>query len=200
MLLGHACMPASLRACWCLSVRCGQPHARAGGALATIASLRAGLCLAPPAGTRLGRWPSCPTRWPTFSSSAASTPARTCSPACTASAGCCRRVRVPAVGPAGGCARGVELLGGRAPVDGLNWAGPTGAGCSQPTGSSGWLPVPPARLPQEPRQRPVRLIVVDSIGYLFRDVGDRPGVAELAGRTELLFRISSMLRCAGSAC
>ncbi len=38
---------------------------------------------------------------------------------------------------------------------------------------------------------------MDSMAHAFRDVGDKPGLAELAGRTELLFRISSMLRCAG---
>ncbi len=47
---------------------------------------------------------------------------------------------------------------------------------------------------QRPGPRPVRLIVIDSIAHVFRDVGDKPGVSELAGRTEILFRLSAMLR------
>ena len=54
--------------------------------------------------------------------------------------------------------------------------------------------------PQLERQRaggrPVRLLVVDSIAYLFRDMGDNAGVTELAGRTEMLFQISALLRWA----
>ena len=44
--------------------------------------------------------------------------------------------------------------------------------------------------------RPVRLLVVDSIAYLFRDMGDNAGVNELADRTETLFQISALLRWA----
>jgi hypothetical protein len=52
--------------------------------------------------------------------------------------------------------------------------------------------------------RPVKLIVLDSIAAVFRDLGDGgasstdgncAGVAELAGRTEILFKISALLRC-----
>ncbi|GAB4820576.1 hypothetical protein N2152v2_007622 [Parachlorella kessleri] len=50
------------------------------------------------------------------------------------------------------------------------------------------------QLLQRPGPRPVRLIVIDSIAHVFRDVGDKPGVSELAGRTEILFRLSAMLR------
>lgn len=42
--------------------------------------------------------------------------------------------------------------------------------------------------------RPVRLLVVDSVAHVFRDMGDHVGVSELAGRTETLFKISALLR------
>lgn len=42
--------------------------------------------------------------------------------------------------------------------------------------------------------RPVRLLVVDSIAHVLRDMGDSVGASELAGRTELLFKISALLR------
>eukprot|EP00887_Chlorella_sp_A99_P002618 scaffold6.g2618.t1 len=42
--------------------------------------------------------------------------------------------------------------------------------------------------------RPVRLLVVDSVGHVFRELGDAPGAAELAWRTKLLFRLSALLR------
>jgi len=40
----------------------------------------------------------------------------------------------------------------------------------------------------------VRTLVLDSIAYLFRDMGDSVGVDQLSGRMELLFRISALLR------
>lgn len=47
-------------------------------------------------------------------------------------------------------------------------------------------------------QRPVRLLVVDSVGHVLRELGGAAGAvagtAQLAGRTELLFRLSAMLR------
>lgn len=44
--------------------------------------------------------------------------------------------------------------------------------------------------------RPVRLLVIDSVAHVFRDLGETGGgVGELAGRTELLFRMSTLLRC-----
>ena len=50
-------------------------------------------------------------------------------------------------------------------------------------------------LRQREGPRPVRLVVVDSVGHVFRgELGDRAGTAELAGRTELLFRLSALLR------
>ncbi|PRW56306.1 DNA repair XRCC3-like protein [Chlorella sorokiniana] len=42
--------------------------------------------------------------------------------------------------------------------------------------------------------RPVRLLVVDSVAHVLRDMGDSVGASELAGRTELLFKISALLR------
>ena len=42
--------------------------------------------------------------------------------------------------------------------------------------------------------RPVRLLVVDSVAHVFRDMGDAVGAAELTGRTKLLFRLSALLR------
>lgn len=42
--------------------------------------------------------------------------------------------------------------------------------------------------------RPVRLLVVDSVAHVFRDMGDAVGAAELTGRTELLFKLSALLR------
>lgn len=46
----------------------------------------------------------------------------------------------------------------------------------------------------QPQELPLRLLIIDSIAHLFRDVGDNPGVAAFAQRTGVLFRISSMLR------
>ena len=51
---------------------------------------------------------------------------------------------------------------------------------------------------RRPGGRRVRLLVVDSIAHVFRDV-DGGGVEELLGRTELLFRVAALLRCAGAA-
>lgn len=42
--------------------------------------------------------------------------------------------------------------------------------------------------------RPVRLLIVDSVAHVFRDMGDAVGAAELTGRTELLFKVSALLR------
>jgi hypothetical protein len=42
--------------------------------------------------------------------------------------------------------------------------------------------------------RPVCLLVVDSVAHVCRYMGDHVGVGELAGRTELLFKISALLR------
>lgn len=44
--------------------------------------------------------------------------------------------------------------------------------------------------------RPVRLLVVDSVAHVCRDMGDSVGAAQLAGRTETLFRLAALLRCA----
>lgn len=46
--------------------------------------------------------------------------------------------------------------------------------------------------PVSPRR--VRALVIDSIAHLFRDVGDNGGIDQLAGRMEVLFKISSLLR------
>ena len=48
--------------------------------------------------------------------------------------------------------------------------------------------------------RRVRLLVVDSIAHVFRDMGDVAGVAELSGRAELLFRIAALLRRGMQCC
>jgi hypothetical protein len=50
-----------------------------------------------------------------------------------------------------------------------------------------------------PGCRPVRLLVVDSVAHVFRDLGEggpggSGGAAELTERTELLFKISALLR------
>lgn len=50
-----------------------------------------------------------------------------------------------------------------------------------------------------PGCRPVRLLVVDSVAHVFRDLGaggpgGSGGAVELTGRTELLFKISALLR------
>jgi hypothetical protein len=56
------------------------------------------------------------------------------------------------------------------------------------------------------RPRPVRLLVVDSIAHVFRDLehtsrAGQAAAAELTGRAGLLFRISALLRRApGAAC
>ena len=42
--------------------------------------------------------------------------------------------------------------------------------------------------------RPVKLLVIDSIAYLCRDLGDEGAMEEVASRSALLFRISSLLR------
>lgn len=42
--------------------------------------------------------------------------------------------------------------------------------------------------------RPVRLLIVDSVAHVFRDMGDSVGVGELAGRTQALFKLSALLR------
>ena len=47
---------------------------------------------------------------------------------------------------------------------------------------------------RQPQELPLRLLIIDSIAHLFRDVGDNPGVAAFAQRTGVLFQISSMLR------
>ena len=47
---------------------------------------------------------------------------------------------------------------------------------------------------RQPQELHLRLLIIDSIAHLFRDVGDNPGVAAFAQRTGVLFRISSMLR------
>lgn len=43
--------------------------------------------------------------------------------------------------------------------------------------------------------RPVRLLVVDSVAHVCRDMGDSVGAAELSGRTQTLFRLAALLRC-----
>lgn len=47
---------------------------------------------------------------------------------------------------------------------------------------------------RQPQQMPLRLLIIDSIAHLFRDVGDKPGIAALTRRTGILFQISSLLR------
>lgn len=47
---------------------------------------------------------------------------------------------------------------------------------------------------EHPPGRPVRLIVLDSVANIFRDLGDTPGVSELAERADLLFKISKILK------
>ncbi|KAK9824182.1 hypothetical protein WJX72_008385 [[Myrmecia] bisecta] len=50
------------------------------------------------------------------------------------------------------------------------------------------------RLLSSPPGRPLRLIVIDSIAYIFRDVGDNASVGAYVERTGLLFQIASLLR------
>ena len=47
---------------------------------------------------------------------------------------------------------------------------------------------------RQPQNSPLRLLIIDSIAHLFRDVGDKPQIAALAQRTGILFRISALLR------
>lgn len=47
---------------------------------------------------------------------------------------------------------------------------------------------------RQPQTTPLRLLIVDSIAHLFRDVGDKPQIAAFAQRTGILFRISALLR------
>ena len=47
---------------------------------------------------------------------------------------------------------------------------------------------------RQPQEMSLRLLIIDSIAHLFRDVGDKPGVAALTQRTGILFQISSLLR------
>ena len=48
---------------------------------------------------------------------------------------------------------------------------------------------------RHPQDTPLRLLVIDSIAHLFRDVGDKPHIEAFAQRTGILFRISALLRC-----
>lgn len=47
---------------------------------------------------------------------------------------------------------------------------------------------------RQPQGLPLRLLVIDSIAHLFRDVGDRPDTSAYVHRTGMLFRISALLR------
>lgn len=47
---------------------------------------------------------------------------------------------------------------------------------------------------QQPRGLPLRLLIIDSIAHLFRDVGDKPDTSAYVQRTGMLFRISALLR------
>ncbi|KAL3154285.1 hypothetical protein ABBQ32_013775 [Trebouxia sp. C0010 RCD-2024] len=47
---------------------------------------------------------------------------------------------------------------------------------------------------QQPQGLPLRLLVIDSIAHLFRDVGDKPDTSAYVQRTGMLFRISALLR------
>ena len=47
---------------------------------------------------------------------------------------------------------------------------------------------------QKPQGFPLRLLIIDSIAHLFRDIGDHPGSSAYVHRTGMLFRISALLR------
>ena len=47
---------------------------------------------------------------------------------------------------------------------------------------------------RQPQGLPLRLLIVDSIAHLFRDVGDKPDTSAYVHRTGMLFRISALLR------
>ena len=47
---------------------------------------------------------------------------------------------------------------------------------------------------QQPQGLPLRLLVIDSIAHLFRDIGDQPDTSAYTRRTGMLFRISAILR------
>lgn len=47
---------------------------------------------------------------------------------------------------------------------------------------------------RQPQGLPLRLLIIDSIAHLFRDVGDRPDTSAYVHRTGMLFRISALLR------
>ena len=47
---------------------------------------------------------------------------------------------------------------------------------------------------RQPQGLPLRLLIIDSIAHLFRDVGDLPDTSAYVHRTGMLFRISALLR------
>lgn len=47
---------------------------------------------------------------------------------------------------------------------------------------------------RQPQGLPLRLLIIDSIAHLFRDVGDKPDTSAYVHRTGMLFRISALLR------
>ena len=47
---------------------------------------------------------------------------------------------------------------------------------------------------RQPQGLPLRLLIIDSIAHLFRDVGDKPDTPAYVHRTGMLFRISALLR------
>lgn len=47
---------------------------------------------------------------------------------------------------------------------------------------------------QQPQALPLRLLIIDSIAHLFRDVGDAGDGKAYVQRTSLLFRLSALLR------
>ena len=47
---------------------------------------------------------------------------------------------------------------------------------------------------RQPQGLPLRLLVIDSIAHLFRDIGDKPDTSAYVHRTGMLFRISAILR------
>ena len=47
---------------------------------------------------------------------------------------------------------------------------------------------------RQPQGLPLRLLIIDSIAHLFRDIGDHPDSSAYVHRTGMLFRISALLR------
>lgn len=47
---------------------------------------------------------------------------------------------------------------------------------------------------RQPQGLPLRLLIIDSIAHLFRDIGDHSDAAAYVRRTGMLFRLSALLR------